>query len=139
MTALDELIKQPCRVCGGAKVLYEMEDIITPLAHIYNHIRGKKPCPDCQENGEPTGLEFWWLTRKCWCSKGDHTESVEGGRFYHRVPLSKEKMLWELLEQGHINRIHTLYEAFQAWADKDSSENPAGDLLEALAAAWLQR
>jgi len=95
-----------------------------------------EPCPSCQENGTPTGLEFWWLSRPCSvqivypeeCAGApdvDHSKctSCDGTG---RVPLSEAEQGWALLE--YMQKKATIY--------IDGTEIEPGTLSKGVTVVW---
>ena len=54
MRVIEELARLPCKTCGG--------DTATEPVKGVRHLG---TCPDCQEDGKPTGLAFPQLTKPC--------------------------------------------------------------------------
>ena len=87
MRVIEELARLPCKACKG--------DTATELVKGVRHLG---ICPDCQEDGKPTGLAFPQLTDLCPVDWGTHQEScVCGGT--GRVLKSDAECLEALLEQ----------------------------------------
>ena len=85
MRVIEELARLPCKACKG--------DTATELVKGVRHLG---ICPDCQEDGKPTGLAFPQLTDLCPVDWGTHQEScVCGGT--GRVLKSDAECLLALL------------------------------------------
>ena len=147
MSAIEKLAKMPCKTCGGSTTINVSTEEGEGLEWI--------PCPDCQEDGKPTGLAVPWLTRPCYCNCHAGV-SLEEDKEYPGlilrppccdpnvccewcsgtggVPRSPPEQLWTLVEWAHRHRPYTLYRTFRAWCN---FMHTSAELLEALAAAVL--
>ena len=91
MSVIEELARLPCKTCKG--------DTATELVKGVRHLG---TCPDCQEDGKPTGLAFPQLTEPCPVDWGTHQEScVCGGT--GRVLKSGAECLLALLATGRYH------------------------------------